>query len=685
MHFTTLKMAWPANLVFALARMVIFLRSKLAVAVLLLSLIVVCPPRAGAAYVALYGSDGNDFVGFTGSSAIAGLKTSGWNGLLMWALTVQTNGDITYDNDTVTLAHNGAYVGPSGWGAKVASLKSPPTTVTRYEAALGGAGDVSFANIKSLIASQGTNTGSILYQNFQALKNAVPGLDAINDDDESTYDLGSSTSFGLMLNGLGYKFSLAPYNNQSFWVQLKNNLGSGCDLVYLQCYQGGAGNNPGSWDAAFGGGFHVTPGIESNSHNSATNDWLQWGGASQITSGFYWPDVAWAPGANWGAFEILSGINLSQQPVTPAGLQAAAGYGLVNLGWTGSASATNYNVKRSTSSGAETFLASTTNTTYADTEVTNGQKYYYVATAQSSLGPSGNSSEVAATPQPPAPGSYAAAVVADHPLAYWPLSETNGSLASDPVGGHNGTYVGGVTLAQPGVPSAGFVTPSYAALFNGTSGYVDVPEGPFNLTNAITVIAWINVPVAPSFSGIIGHGDSSWRASMNGSGEPGAADGSAADATSPTSIVGNSWHMVAYTYTGIPGVANNGSLYVNGVSVAHNTVSPTPAGSAYDVWIGGSPDYGTSRLLAGSIAQAAIFTNALSAAQVLALYNASLVAPPVTLEITPIGVGNFTLTWLEGTLLQSTNAAGPWTTNAAKSPYQLMTTNAQMFFKVQVN
>ena len=34
-----------------------------------------------------------------------------------------------------------------------------------------------------------------------------------------------------------------------------------------------------------------------------------------------------------------------------------------------------------------------------------------------------------------------------------------------------------------------------------------------------------------------------------------------------------------------------------------------------------------------------------------------------------------------GTLLQATNVNGPWTTNAAASPYAFPSTGGQMFFK----
>ena len=311
--------------------------------------------------------------------------------------------------------------------------------------------------------------------------------------------------------------------------------------------------------------------------------------------------------ASINEFRVLG--TLVTQPSAPVNLQAFTGYGLVGLSWSEAAGATSYNIKRSTNSGAETTIGSATSTNYADRGLVNGMTYYYVVSPQNIAGQGGNSSEVSGSPEAPVPGSYAALVVTNHPLAYWPLEETNGLIAYDMVGGYNGTYVGGVALGQPGVPTVGFLYPRYAALFDGTSDYVSIPGSPFNITNAITMVTWVNVPVTPHFSGIIGRGDSSWRMTVNGSGQPGAADGGSGDATSSTSIVGSGWHMVAYAYTGIGG-ANNGSLYVDGVLKANNTV-PSPTGNGSDIWIGGAPDYGTGRLLPASIAQVAVFTNGL--------------------------------------------------------------------------
>ena len=266
------------------------------------------PFRMRADYVAMnYGADGNDYFQFT-SPSMAADKASGFTTLITFGIHVTTNGTLTIGG--TTCASNGIYTGPGNWSSLVTTLKTPPTTVKRYEVLIGGWLDTSYDNIKSLVNSQGTGPGSILYKNFQALKNAVPGIDAINDDDEYTYDLASSTNFANMLGSLGYKFTLVPYTQQSFWVKLKKNT-TNCDYVYLQCYEGGAGNDPGNWNAAFGGvngfslsGFHVIPGQESNTAN--TNTWTKWYLETGVQGGFYYPDIGFTT-TNWSA-AILNGV-----------------------------------------------------------------------------------------------------------------------------------------------------------------------------------------------------------------------------------------------------------------------------------------------------------------------------------------------------------------------------------------
>jgi hypothetical protein len=257
-------------------------------------------------FAGLYCADGNDCYQFTGQSSIANLKESGWNVLFVFAFTVNSNGDIVAGSTPIV--QNGTFVGDPLWGSNVTALKTPPTTVTRYEVTIGGWQNGSYDAIKSLVASEGTGPMSTLYRNFQALKAAVPGIDAINDDDEVTYDLASSTAFGQMVDALGMKFTTVPYQNQSFWVQLKSNLGAANDIVYLQVYEGGAGNDPGQWNGAFGNGFHVVPGQESNTQNAS--QWSTWASADGAIGGFYYPDVVWVPGANWGVNTMSSAMGL---------------------------------------------------------------------------------------------------------------------------------------------------------------------------------------------------------------------------------------------------------------------------------------------------------------------------------------------------------------------------------------
>jgi hypothetical protein len=69
----------------------------------------------------------------------------------------------------------------------------------------------------------------------------------------------------------------------------------------------------------------------------------------------------------------------------------------------------------------------------------------------------------------------------------------------------------------------------------------------------------------------------------------------------------------------------------------------------------------------------------------MALYNAGSIVPNVTLNLVPAGAGGLQLTWPQGTLLQSTNVAGPWVPIRVTSPYTISPTNSQMYFKVLVN
>jgi fibronectin type 3 domain-containing protein len=85
-------------------------------------------------------------------------------------------------------------------------------------------------------------------------------------------------------------------------------------------------------------------------------------------------------------------------PQTPTGVSAQPGPGYITILWTAPlGTPTNYNVKRATSAGAETTLASTTATNFIDTNVVFGTAYYYKISAINPTGEGSDSSEAVAT------------------------------------------------------------------------------------------------------------------------------------------------------------------------------------------------------------------------------------------------------------------------------------------------
>ncbi|WP_343688080.1 carbohydrate-binding protein [Chitinophaga sp.] len=192
------------------------------------------------------------------SYSISELKNSGFTYVVVWTIHIDASGNFNF-NAEFPLVQNGAYIGASTYpdfANDIALLKSAPTTINRVEFCISAWGSATFTNIKNLIAAQGTGSTSILYRNFQALKNAIPAVDAIAFDDESTYDVSSSTALAVMLGNLGYKVTLVPYMNSGYWTSVatntNNQLAGTVTRVDLQCYSGGASNNPCSSSWNFG-------------------------------------------------------------------------------------------------------------------------------------------------------------------------------------------------------------------------------------------------------------------------------------------------------------------------------------------------------------------------------------------------------------------------------------------------
>ncbi|GAB2808918.1 lysyl endopeptidase [Lentzea nigeriaca] len=248
------------------------------------------PASAQSPRSAVYG--GGPFYA-DGQAVMNTLRASGFTTVILWSIHVHPDGDLYYND--VLIVRNGRYVGDPGWPARLKTLKQAPTSVNRIEVSIGAWAVPDWENIAKLIGSQGTGSSSVLYRNFQALKTAT-GADAINNDDESYYQVDATAKFARMAAGLGYsKFTFAPYTNQSFWGNLKNNLGALVDRVYLQGYAGGAGNNPATWNRALG--MTVDPGLWSrhgsgcsagDSPATVESKMRSWHGSAGIVGGFMW-------------------------------------------------------------------------------------------------------------------------------------------------------------------------------------------------------------------------------------------------------------------------------------------------------------------------------------------------------------------------------------------------------------
>jgi subtilisin family serine protease len=78
-------------------------------------------------------------------------------------------------------------------------------------------------------------------------------------------------------------------------------------------------------------------------------------------------------------------------PLPPTNVSAMAGNNQVNITWTGSAGAMNYNVKRGPMAGPFTFLANVPTVSHMDATAMNGMEYCYVVSAVNTAGESGDS------------------------------------------------------------------------------------------------------------------------------------------------------------------------------------------------------------------------------------------------------------------------------------------------------
>jgi hypothetical protein len=317
------------------------------------------------------------------------------------------------------------------------------------------------------------------------------------------------------------------------------------------------------------------------------------------------------------------------------------------------------------------------------------------------------SSNAVLTVVTPVPGSYEAKVLTDGPFVFWKLDETNDpstgtAVAYDYVQGLNGTYQTGAQNGFDGIvgPEApefgGFPSNNFAlgSVANTADSYVTASAGT-TTSGSLTYAMWI-YPTGPveNWAGLLmdrgGVGEGlGFGGTVNGSGmsELGYTwnQNSTWSYNSGLYPPANQWSFVAMVIA--PTQATLYLINTNGVQTAVNAIAHDSEEFGVAWHIGDDAQGGVDggRTFPGSIADVSVYLSALSSDQITSLYNTGIgIAPPVTLSIAPGNTRSDTLTWTQGILLESTNLAGPWTTNSATSPYTVETTNGSMFFKVKV-
>ena len=234
-------------------------------------------------------------------SNTAAIRTAGFNTVVIFNIGIVDNGDIMYYSNTpgskdTIVASNGTYVGGQPLAEKIRSFKiGNATGIDRVEISMNS------QHVRDLMRRPGPGTATPLYRNFEALKVSW-NLDAVNNDDESIYDSASTVMFARMLGAIGYKYSIAPYTNLAYWKIVKTHLNDGqnstiLDRIYLQCYDGGAGNDPVSWQSTLA--MKVVPllWVTNDSKPSqgvtavqARSKFAGWTSRNTLAGGGYWND-----------------------------------------------------------------------------------------------------------------------------------------------------------------------------------------------------------------------------------------------------------------------------------------------------------------------------------------------------------------------------------------------------------
>jgi len=179
------------------------------------------------------------------------LLNSGFTTVILWTLHIEANGDFVYND--IPIVREGTFSDQfSGMSQDITKLKSSGG-VKKVFLGIGSGGVSDYHNITNLLQTQ--NGQQTLQNNFKALLEAIPidGFDFDLEEFDQDYT-NTIVKLTLMLNeNYGKEITYCPYNIPDFWldclakVYQENNQKQIVSWFNLQCYAGGAYNDPEAW------------------------------------------------------------------------------------------------------------------------------------------------------------------------------------------------------------------------------------------------------------------------------------------------------------------------------------------------------------------------------------------------------------------------------------------------------
>ena len=203
-------------------------------------------------------------------------------------------------------------------------------------------------------------------------------------------------------------------------------------------------------------------------------------------------------------------------------------------------------------------------------------------------------------------------------VGYWRLGDS-GVSACDAAGTSHGSYRAGATVGQPGAIVDDADT---AVAFNGSTGWVEVPDAPLlDVGDRFTVEAWVKRGTVGTNQVLVSKQSNAWVLMFNTGNRLVLRKATVADIVASTVTLSDvsRWHHVAASKEGA-----SVRLYLDGADVTGSVANTTLADNALPLSIGQSSNVS---FFNGSVDEVAVYNRVLTATEINNRYNTGLNPP----------------------------------------------------------